>query len=246
MKQTFLVFLVAILLVGCDRQKYRFSQQSLQLTSEDCQEESCPSVSVDYLRCDRPELFAQRFNPIIRQRLAAILQITSGSPQPDPLQAAQQFLQDYQAIAQKFPSTPPYEATVVDSISFLSDSLVSLCSNVYLYTGGAHGYYSVSYLNFGADGKLLSAEELFSQPDSVAKVAQAYYQEMLREIQVQHSQEFWQEQPESPFELPENIGFEKNFLLLCYNPSQMVPYSQSPQIVRVPIEKIKQWTFFKM
>ncbi|HET8754234.1 MAG TPA: DUF3298 domain-containing protein, partial [Salinimicrobium sp.] len=146
---------------------------------------------------------------------------------------AKEFISEKQKSAEKFGETAPWKASVAGKVSFQSEILISVKFNAEVYKGGAHGYRSLTFLNINPEnGKLYTQKELFT--------------EGFRE----HAEELFREQQEIPkdqninstgfwfkndiFGLPENIGFDKENVILVYNAYEISPYSDGEIILEIP------------
>lgn len=226
---------------------FEFENIALEQTSEQCDTtDDCPVVSLNYLISKAPEPFATKFNETIRKRLLTLLEIggdNSFVEHSNIEKAIQTYFYEYQQLKKIFPEMPAYEINVVDSISFQNDTLVSLMSNVYTYSGGAHGYQSVTFLNFKPSGVCYRNDELFSDMDSITHIAEQYFRKKEHIEGLLSENGYWFEQDQ--FALSKNIGFEKDSLILYYNPYEITSYSEGAKIIKIPLDRIQKWIFIK-
>ena len=231
------------------KETFEFKNVTIEQTLADCDTvDDCPVVSLNYLKSEYPKEFAKKFNDTIHKRLLYLLQTHIGEENSfveykDIEKAIQVYISDYHELKKIFPETFTYELNVVDSILFQNDTLVSLMSDVYTYSGGAHGYQFVTFLNFKPSGKCYTNQELFTNMDSITHIAEQYFRkkENIKGLLNEHG--YWFEQGQ--FTLAKNIGFEKDSLILHYNPYEIASYSEGAKIIKIPLNRIKKWIFIE-
>ena len=242
MKKGLFVFLL-VFLVACS-DKPVFSEKVIEKTSEDCQED-CFSVNFSYLVCKKPTKFATNFNKEIELQIVNFLLNQTDSTKIEATgveQALEIFMKDYNNLHEHFPDIPPYELILNDTISFQNEKMVSIASNRYSYTGGAHGISSTVFLNFDAsNGELIEREELFTNFPKVLEIAEQYFrkEQNIPSSGSVNEKGFWFENDK--FQLPQNVGVSEKFLILYYNPYEIAPYVDGVFEVRIPIEEIKAY-----
>ncbi len=243
----FLLISFSIFFVACSN-KPKFNEKIIEKSAENC-EEDCLSINLNYLISEKPDKFATKFNEEIESQVTNFLL----SNQNDSLkvdnvsveQALDIFMKDYNNLREHFPDIPAYELTLNDSISFQNEKMVSVVSNRYSYTGGAHGISSTVFLNFNAsDGTLIERDALFSDLSKVLHIAENEFkkQQNISPDESLSEKGFWFEN--DTFQLPQNIGVTEKFLILFYNPYEIAPYMDGSFEVRIPIEEVKTYLKF--
>lgn len=151
---------------------------------------------------------------------------------------AKTFISEQQKSAEKFDEAIPWQASVDAKVYFKSKNLISIGFNSEVYEGGAHGYRSLTFLNFNPKtGKLYSQKELFSEE------FREYVERVFREKQNIprnnniNSTGFWFQQ--DIFQLPLNIGFGKENVILVYNPYEIAAYSDGQFLLKIPKNKLR-------
>lgn len=221
---------------------YDFSVKTMEKYASDCTQTDstdCAVVSLNYIECKRPLGFAEKFNDTIRKRIFRILG-ADFELSKDIDTAINDFLEDYEFNKKIYPKMPPYEVNLWDTISFENKHLVCLKSNVYKFTAGAHGYASTSYFNFKPSGECYSPQELFTDKNNFIKVAERYFRKSqnIEGVSI-NDNGYWFE--DDVFDLPQNIGFVKDTLILHYNPYEIAPYATGETIVKIPVKEVKQY-----
>lgn len=221
---------------------YDFSSRNIERYTSDCQIDTsdCAVVSLNYIESKKPLAFAEKFNDTIHRRIFQILG-SDYNLSKDIDVAIDEFLENYLHDKKTYPEmTTAYEVSIWDTIVYQSDYLICLKSNIYEFTGGAHGYSSTEFLNFKPSGDCYSNDELFTQKDSIVKIAEKYFRKS-QQIQGNSINEngFWFE--DDIFELPQNIGFTKDSLLLYYNPYEIAPYAFGSTEIKIPLKEVRHW-----
>lgn len=240
----FLLASFFIFLVACS-DKPKFSEKIIEKSTENC-EEDCLSINLNYLVSKNPKKFSTNFNKEIESQVANFLL----SNQIDSLkvndvsveQALDAFMKDYENLRGHFPDIPAYELILNDSISFQNEKIVSVVSNRYSYTGGAHGISSTVFLNFDAsDGTLIERDALFSNLTKLLQIAENEFkkQQNIASDERLNEKGFWFE--DDTFHLPQNVGITDKHLILFYNPYEIAPYIDGAFEVKIPIQEVKSF-----
>jgi len=114
--------------------------------------------------------------------------------------------------------------------------------NSYLFTGGAHGYTTRTFLNFNKrKGKEIENWELFKDLEHFKNFAEAKFrfQEDIPANNPINSTGFMFEQDE--FYLPENIGFTEKGLVLLYNQYEVASYADGAIELVLPYGEVKKY-----
>jgi len=148
------------------------------------------------------------------------------------------FNTEYQNFKKDFPEIPQYwDAQIDGEVSFQSAEIISIAITAYLNTGGAHGNTTISFLNFdAATGKEISKEKLFTDMDSFKTIAKLYFDEEITDKSILFD-------PDN-FELPVNIGFSEDGVILLYNAYEIAPYATGIIEFKIPFEKVNDYLVF--
>ncbi|MBX2826888.1 MAG: DUF3298 and DUF4163 domain-containing protein [Flavobacteriaceae bacterium] len=249
-----LSLLVLFLLFSCNKEPSfiltpeSFTEKDLSI----CENEPCSTVVIDYPKANGKGHLSSQFNEQIEQWVAQVLFLgDDGTPASKTIEsAAKDFIlayRDYQADLPTTLGADGYEAEVNIEVSHKSDELISLVMDYFLYTGGAHGYGAVTFLNLnGKTGKDIQVEDLFSNVESVTKIAEQEFRKQYEIAPDSNINEggFWFEN--DAFHLSETVGFADNYLFLTYNPYEIAPYSEGIISLKVPLERIDEFLNFEL
>ncbi|MCJ7759370.1 MAG: RsiV family protein, partial [Gillisia sp.] len=109
-----------------------------------------------------------------------------------------------------------------------------------LFTGGAHGYTSVNYLNFNSKtGDQLWTKDIFE--DEFKSYAEKLFRQKndIPENQPINSTGLFFEN--DSFQLPQNIGFSKNKIILRYNAYEVASYAEGGIQLEIPIKDVEEF-----
>src|SRR5699024_277078 len=112
----------------------------------------------------------------------------------------------------------------------------------YLFTGGAHGYGGVHFLNFDAQsGKYLTAEDMISDIPALTDFVEKKFRQKYNippNVDI-NSQGFFFD--DGKFALPENMALTDNELILLYNPYEAASYSEGQIRFVFPRKTVEKW-----
>ena len=243
----FAVLFLFIIVTSCAEEKekkeqsLRFEKQNIiKKAGENCDtaEYDCTVISLDIVKAVGDESVSAAVNEVLEEH---VIKLISSEPDPaviDLEELSNKFVSDYRAAAADFSEEPPWEAYVNESIYKKSEDLVSIGITTEIFSGGAHGYKTLTFLNFDPEtGKLYSKEDLFT-PEFKDHVEEIFRREQnISQEENINSTGFWFEN--DTFHLPENVGFEEDTVILIYNSYEVAPYAAGDIFMRIPIEEVR-------
>ena len=148
------------------------------------------------------------------------------------------FNQEYEAFKADFPeSSQIWEAQIDGEVLFQSSEIISISITSYANTGGAHGILNISFLNFNSStGKRISNKNLFTDIAGFKTLAETYFKKAIKENDVLFKQD--------KFQLPINIGYTEDGLVLLYNTYEIAPYSTGIIEFEIPFKDIESYLVF--
>lgn len=226
-----------------------FSSESFTEASFDvCKTISCPEITVNYIEALGETKASERINTAITKSIIDALNIgdDSISKATTISEAASEFIKTYRLHSAEFPDmAAEYFAEINVKEAYTSPKMSSIEIRQYLYTGGAHGYGHVSYLNVRSkNGEEITSEALFKNIDSFTEFAELKFRENF-DIPKQesiNSTGFWFE--DDRFVLPDTIGFTKDSLLLVYNQYDIASYADGPIVLRIYLSEAAPYLAF--
>ncbi len=246
-----ILFLFLSLAIGCkeDTSLVFVSESLTDADVEICKTTSCPDVTVAYVRALGDEVVSEKINSKIKGFIIESLYMGDEEKAPTAptiSEAISGFIKMYRTHSAEFPDmSAEYFAEISVSETYISEDLIGLELRNYLYTGGAHGYGSVTFLNLdSSSGKEIASEQLFKDFPAFTKIAEEKFREA-HEIpngDAINSTGFWFEN--DIFSLPESIGVTKESIILRYNPYDIASYAAGPIELEIPKGEVKPFLNF--
>ena len=129
-----------------------------------------------------------------------------------------------------------WEATFDGEVTHNSENIISIALSSYSNTGGAHGNTNVTFYNFDkATSKLIEVNSMLTDKQAFKVLAEHYFKENVnRNDEFAYEDYFFDE----GFQLPANIGFNEEGLILFYNTYEIAPYAMGITEFTIPYEKL--------
>ena len=212
-------------------------------TLVECNNVDCPSIDVEYLTVSGNTSASEKINTEIQDFIIQSLYVgedEEGSNAPSIEKAMKDFIQLYRTHSAEFPGlSAEYFAEITVLQTFNTKELLSLSCRNYLYTGGAHGYGSVTFKNFDPKtGEELYYEAVFTDVAAFEKLAEKLFRKQndIPEGDSINATGFWFE--DDLFYLPETFGISKEFVTLQYNQYDIAAYAAGPIVLEIPISEV--------
>jgi len=234
------------LLVGCkkEEQELEFEVLSIeQVSAENCipEEENCTFISFQIPWALDSEIRSKKINRKIEEHIIQLIDYQDENTFNSLEDLAEKFIADYEDSSKEFPEYDiPWEASVVGRISHRSPDLISIEFDLALFTGGAHGYTSVSYLNFNSKtGDQLWAKDIFEgEFKSYAEKLFRQKNDIPEDQPINSTGLFFEN---NSFQLPQNIGFSKNKVILRYNAYEVASYAEGGIQLEIPMKEVEEF-----
>lgn len=193
------------------------------------------SVLISYPRAEGNEAVATRINTVVENFLANEVNMSEQLDKSLTLdKAIEGFDNEYKSFKEDFSdTTQQWEALIESEVSYESETIICIAINSYLDTGGAHGNSHVTFLNFDKKtGKLLAQSDIIKDLEDFKKFVQPYFEKASQSLSDEDNIEdpFYGE----GFQLPENIGFGEDGIILLYNVYEIASYAQGVTEFRIP------------
>lgn len=199
-------------------------------------------VDINYPKAEGKDDIAQKINTTIENFLANEINLTETPDKVLTLEAAVKgFDKEYKSFKEDFPDSPQqWEAVIESEVTYESENIICIAVNSYLDTGGAHGNSHVTFLNFDKKtGTLLKQKDIITDIKAFKNLVQPYF----KKATVPLSDEDIIEDPfyGEGFQLPENIGYGEDGIILLYNVYEIASYAQGITEFRIPYESTKSY-----
>lgn len=236
------VALIALIGVGCNQEKNieiaseSFTERELSI----CKNSKCPEVTINYVEIVGDAEVSEKINAKIKNFIfISLLMGEDTIPSAKTIQeAATGFIQAYNVDKAEFPDMAgEYFAEISVNEIYTSKELLCFEMRQYLFTGGAHGYGTTSFMNIDPKtGAELSAKELFKNPKEFTDFAESKFraQQQITEDQSINDHGFWFEN--DTFHLPKSVGFTQDSLIFVYNQYDIASYAEGPIELKIAMK----------
>ncbi len=244
MKTPFTCLLLLLWLVSCqDNQKLTF--KSTIETTDTC--ESCAKIKLTIPEAQGNTKLVRTINTALNEEVIHLLTFDEAVVIETKHDAIASFKNGFIALKQKFSDEIPWEASIEAMVTYEDKDRITLVLDSYIFTGGAHGYGSLTYLNFNKrSGEELEQWQLFEDLEHFQNFAEIKFriQEGIPQDDAINSTGFIFEN--DVFQLPNNIGFTKEGLQLLYNPYEIASHADGIITLTLPYIEVRNYLAHKL
>lgn len=237
---------VAVAFQACTtNDTFTFEKQKIATeTLLDCKKKECASIKINLVQVLDNTPACKTINSEIEKAASSVLTIEEDQSYSNIDQAVKGFNRSYEDASNEFPEEiPPYEATVDCELSFQGKTMISVIMDSYIFTGGAHGYGAVSFINLDTKtGKPIKNKDLFKDYSAFMEYAERVFRskyEILQNESINSTGFFFDN---DTFALPENIGITNTEVILYYNAYEISSYAEGP--IEIKINKQDAASYF--
>lgn len=239
-------FLILVLLtLGCQN-KEQLAFEPVQFSSKTCAD--CPNISIEIPNAIEGLKISNSINTALKEEIILLLNFGDNEDITTIEEAITSFKNGHAEMKKLYPTeSDVWETKITSEVTFENTNIITLQLHYYMFTGGAHGYGAIIFLNFNKKtGEEMENWELFKDPDHFMSFAESKFriQETVPQDDPINSTGFMFEN--EIFHLPENIGFTKEGLQLCYNPYEVASYSEGAIIMTLPFNEVKNYVALKL
>jgi len=242
----YIIFAVFLLISGCSNE-LSFKDQSFQKKTTLPCNENCPEITVKIPIAKNAPVVADSINKKVFSVLKEIIYFGEKpytSTDYNGLLAS--FIDSYEKLQKEFPNeTFGWEAEVTGSIKYQSESVLNIEINHYTYTGGAHGYQGLRSLLFDpSTGKSIANDELFNDKAAFMAFAEKKFRAKYKIPANKSINATGLMFENEKFNLPENIFYTDDGLLLYYNSYEAASYADGPKELLLPYKEVNDYLVF--
>lgn len=219
----------------------RFEKESfIKKAGQNCEVEDydCTIISLEVIKAKGAPKVSEEINQALEEHVIGLI-ASEENPEIENLEElTNNFITDYQKAAESFSEEPAWEAYVNESVYKKSENLLSIGVTTEIFSGGAHGYKNLTFMNFNPKtGEKLSWQDIFTDEfkDFVEEKFRKEY-EIPAEENI-NSTGFWFENDK--FHLPANIGFSDENVILTYNIYEIAPFADGDFYMEIPMEEAR-------
>ncbi|WP_422349383.1 PdaC/SigV domain-containing protein [Flagellimonas sp.] len=240
MNKSFYLLLLLLLSLGCEND-HKLTFETQQLEGESC--DDCPEVQISLPKALDETILAEAINTALEEEVIAILSWDEDKEIETMEDAIRSFSGSFKELKNKFPDeTVGWEAKINCDVAFEDKAMLTLVMNAYTFTGGAHGYSAVTFLNFDKiKGQETEQWELFEDEEGFVNYAETKFriQESIPQDSNINGTGFMFEGDQ--FHLSENLGYTQDGIQLIYNQYEIASYADGPKILTIPFAEANKY-----
>ena len=247
MKQfTFLVFLF-LMFTSCSKE-LSFENETFEKESNIPCKTDCPKITIDIPVAKNIPIVADSINKKI---FSVIKEIVYFGEKPlksnDYNTLANSFIASYEEMHKKFPDeTYGWEGKITGNVEFKSDQIINIKLDHYTFTGGAHGYQGFRSLLFNAKtGKTIFSDQIFKNEKEFKAFAEKGFREKYKIPAKSNINATGLMFENDKFQLPQNIFYTEEGLLLYYNSYEAASYADGPKEILFPYEEVSKYLIYQ-
>lgn len=225
---SFLVFLM--LLNSCNTE---FKPAIFKITSIDKAFEA--DITATYDKATGNNNLSKNINTSIEHAIIGTL--NSSDIKSDLNTVLEDFNSEFVAFRKDFPDDfePIWELNIETEITYQSEEIITIAISTYEFKGGAHGNDKTEFLNLNAKtGGILNQNDIIKNINDFKTLAETHFVKPLEnEDKDLKMEDFFFGKP---FQLPENIGFSEDGLVLLYNVYEVASFDQGYTEFVIPFE----------
>lgn len=234
MKKLSFFLIISTLILACNQDvKLTFENQHIEKLTD-------AQIVIDYPKAIGTKAVANKINEQIEHVIANEMNMAD-TPENNisVAEAISKFDNEYKSFKNDFDdSSQKWEVKMDGQVVYESPEIICISLQSYTDTGGAHGNGRITYLNFNpATGARLEQKDLIKNFDQFKITAEKAFKEQTKPKDKGETMEdfFFGEE----FQLPSNIGFTDNGLILLYNNYEIASYAQGITKIVLPYHEIK-------
>jgi len=232
MKRIFFSILTVVLFWSCATEKALVFSESNALYEDNA------VIEINIPVAEGDSELAKAINSKVENHIANMLNFAEEASESIQLKdAIKNFDNNYKSFKNDFAeSALVWEATFDGEVTHNSENIISLAVSSYSNTGGAHGNTNVTFYNFDkAASKLVDVNTIITDKDAFKTLAEQYFKDNVnRDDEFSYEDYFFGE----GFQLPANIGFNEEGLILFYNTYEIAPYAMGITEFTIPYSEL--------
>lgn len=247
MKQyTFLVFLFLIL-TSCNKE-LSFENETFEKKSTIPCKTDCPIITIDIPIAKNIPIVADSINKKIFSVIKEIVYFGENPLKSNDYNAlATSFIDSYEEMHKKFPNeTFGWQGKIKGNLEFESGQIINIKIDHYTFTGGAHGYQGYRSLLFNPKtGKTILAHQIFKNEKEFKAFAEKAFREKYKIPAKANINATGLMFENDKFQLPQNIFYTEEGLLLYYNSYEAASYADGPKELLFPYDEVNQYLLYQ-
>lgn len=234
LKKTNLLFIIALVVLACNKEvKLNFETQHIEKSTD-------ATFAINYPKAIGKKEVAEKINQQIEQVITSQMNMKEASENDISVsEAVSRFDKEYKTFKSDFQdSSQKWEVQIDGEVVYETPEIICISLRSYIDTGGAHGNGGITFLNFNPEtGTVLNQNDLINNLTEFEKIAEKAFKDQTKPKDNDETMEdyFFGE----AFQLPANIGFTTDGLVLLYNNYEIASYAQGITKIVLPYSEIK-------
>ncbi|MNF95228.1 hypothetical protein D3C84_779700 [compost metagenome] len=157
------------------------------------------------------------------------------------------FIGSYEEMHKKFPNeTFGWQGKIKGNLEFESGKIINIKIDHYTFTGGAHGYQGYRSLLFNPKtGKTIFSDQLFKNEKEFKAFAEKAFREKYKIPAKANINATGLMFENDKFQLPQNIFYTEEGLLLYYNSYEAASYADGPKELLFPYDEVNKYLLYQ-
>lgn len=221
----------------------RFEEKSAIQCNNDC-----PKITIEVPIAKNGRILSDSINKKVFAVIKEIVFFGEDSTKVNDYKSlSKSFITSYEEMRQKFPNdTFGWEAKIVANVEFESEQVLNLKIDHYTFTGGAHGYQGYRSLLFDKkNGKAILNNQLFKNEKEFKAFAENTFRTKYKIPENANINATGLMFESDKFQLPQNIFYTAEGLLLYYNSYEAASYADGPKEIIFPYKEVKKYLNFQ-
>lgn len=229
-KRIFYILLFLSVFYSCDEEikPINFETSSIDKTFE-------ADITVMFDKATGNNDIGENINSNIEKSIISTLSTSEGNS--DLKSTLEGFNNEYLTFKKEFPDAtePVWVLNIETEKSYQSQDVITIAISTYEFKGGAHGNDKIRFLNLDAKtGSILSRNDILKNINEFETLAKEYFMKSMetQDKDLKMEDFFFGK----PFQLPENIGYSEDGIVLLYNVYEVASYDQGYTEFVIPFE----------
>lgn len=229
-------------------------KKELSFENETFEEEStipckndCPKITIEIPIAKNKKIVADSINKRVFNVIKEIVYFGEDSAKVNDYKSlSKSFISSYEEMHKKFPhDTFGWEGKIKGDIEFQSEKIINIKIDHYTFTGGAHGYQGFRSLLFNKEtGKTILNNQLFKNEKEFKAFAEKEFRLKYHIPEKANINATGLMFENDTFQLPQNIFYTSEGLLLYYNSYEAASYADGPKEIVFPYDKVSKYLRF--
>ena len=247
MKQYILLVFLFLILTSCNK-GLSFENEKFEKKSAAPCKTDCPIITIDIPVAKNVPVVADSINKKIFSVIKEIVYFGENPIKTNDYNGlTSSFIASYEEMHKKFPNeTFGWEGKIKGNVEFESSQIINIKLDHYTFTGGAHGYQGYRSLLFNPKtGKTIFTDLIFKNEKGFKALAEKAFREKYKIPTKSNINATGLMFENDTFQLPQNIFYTEEGLLLYYNSYEAASYADGPKELLFPYDEVNKYLLYQ-